>query len=152
MRLAAMLDVRPYKMNIFKQMWECVGPGLRTLRMWRTAESPLVMWWCRFPLLVTACRREAQCGGERWPNIRGRRPNGARCAQMDINKVQLPNSALRRFSASVGACVAEIRSIRVDAAPAAMRSNHTLRLTAKRAPLDLRTYAAERESLFAVDR
>ena len=91
-------------------------------------------------------------GGERCPNIRERRPNGARCAQMDINEVQLPVAALRRLSALVGACVAEIRSIRVDAAPAAMRSNHTLRLTVKRSTLDLRTYAAERESLFAVDR
>ena len=91
-------------------------------------------------------------GGERCPNIRERRPNGARCAQMDINEVQLPVAALRRLSALVGACVAEIRSKRVDAAPPAMRSNRTLRLTAKRATLDLRTYVAERESQFAVGR
>ena len=71
---------------------------------------------------------------------------------MDVNEVQLPIAALRRLSASVGACVAEIRSIRVDAAPDAIRSNHTLRMPAKRATLDLRTYAAERESQFAVGR
>ena len=91
-------------------------------------------------------------GGERCPNIRERRPNGARCAQMDINEVQLPIAALRRLSASEGVCVAENRSIRVDAAFAAMRSNHTLRMTAKRATLVWRTYAAERASQFAVYR
>ena len=64
-------------------------------------------------------------GGERCPNIHERRPNEARCAQMDVHEVQLPIAALRRLSASEGACVAENRSIRVDAALAAMRSNHT---------------------------
>ena len=91
-------------------------------------------------------------GGARCPNIRERRPNGARCAQMDINEVQLPIAALRRLSALVGACVAEIRSIWLDAAHVAMRSNHKLRMPAKRETLDLRKYAAERDSQFAVDR
>ena len=73
-------------------------------------------------------------------------------SQMDIHEVQLPIAALRRLFASEGVCVAENRSIRVDAAFAAMRSNHTLRMTAKRATLVWRTYAAERASQFAVYR
>ena len=76
-------------------------------------------------LRMTASRQTCHC--ERYPNGYQRgpnganavptepegRPNGARCAQMDTNEVQLPI--------------------------AAPRSDQTLRLTAKRATLDLRT-------------